>query len=313
MAEREPTNLAESLNHLTPKTKAPSSARILNAWITQAQDRLATSGPRLSWLVAATVVSAALQRAVDEHGSPLFLLKGGTLLQYRLPATSRSTRDIDGLVRGGIDEFLAELDKVLVAPWGPLTLMRGDVEAIQVPSRIVKPRRFDIVVQLNGVTWRRVQVEVSPDEGQAGAAPESIRAPSLAGFGLPSPEHLTSLSMDYQIAQKVHACTDPHNPPALVNDRARDVVDLLLLRDLTSETMSPTLVEVRAAIEDIFATRASEARRVGATPRTWPARCIALPHWVPSFASAADSASLSVSLVDAVEELNDWLDLIERA
>lgn len=313
MAEREPTNLAESLNQLTPKTKAPSSARILNAWITQAQDRLAASGPRLSWLVAATVVSAALQRAVDEHGSPLFLLKGGTLLQYRLPAMSRSTRDIDGLVRGGIDDFLAELDKVLVAPWGPLALVRGDVETIEVPSRIVKPRRFDIVVQLNGVTWRRVQVEVSPDEGQAGAAPESIRAPSLAGFGLPSPEHLTSLSMAYQIAQKVHACTDPHNPPALVNDRARDVVDLLLLRDLTSETMSPTLVEVRAAIEDIFATRASEARRVGATPRTWPSRCIAHPHWVPSFASAADSASLSVSLVDAVEELNDWLDLIERA
>ena len=38
--------------------------------------------------------------------------------------------------------------------------------------------------------------------------------------------------MRFQIAQKLHAVTDPHEPPDLINDRARDVVDLLLLRDL---------------------------------------------------------------------------------
>ena len=50
-----------------------------------------------------TVITAALQRAVDESGIALFLLKGGTMLQYRLPGMSRTTRDIDGLVRGDID------------------------------------------------------------------------------------------------------------------------------------------------------------------------------------------------------------------
>lgn len=95
---------------------------------------------------------------------------------------SRTTQDIDGLVRGDIDRFLAELDKAFTEPWGPLTLVRGEVEAIEVPHRIVKPYRFDIAVQLNGVTWRRVQIEVSPDEGLAGATPEEIPAPSLAGF-----------------------------------------------------------------------------------------------------------------------------------
>jgi hypothetical protein len=115
------------------------------------------------------------------------------------------------------------------------------------------------------ICWR-VQIEVFPDGGHAGAAPENIPAPSLAGFGLPSPDHLTSLSMAYQIAQKVHACTDPHDPPASVNDRARDVVDLLLLRDLIDATQHPTLSEVRAAIEDIFTTAPRKPERSARRP-----------------------------------------------
>ena len=95
-----------------------------------------------------------------------------------------------------------------------------------------------------------VQIEVSPDEGHAGATPEQIPSPPLAAFGLPTPDHLTILSMRYQIAQKVHASTDPHDPPAFVNDRARDVVDLLLLRDLIDANGHPTLAEVRSAVED---------------------------------------------------------------
>src|SRR5882757_7011806 len=130
MAAREPANLAQSLDGLKPKDKSPSSARVLHTWIAQAQDSLGSAGPRLGWLVAATVVTAALQRAVDDSGTALFLLKGGTMLQYRLPGMSRTTQDIDGLVRGDIDRFLAELDATLGQPWGPLMLVRGEVDTI---------------------------------------------------------------------------------------------------------------------------------------------------------------------------------------
>jgi hypothetical protein len=37
------------------------------------------------------------------------------------------------------------------------------------------------------------------------------------------------------------------------------------------------------------------------------------PHWVPSFAKAADSAGLTMTLTDAVEQVNAWLDLIEHS
>ncbi|MGH3968413.1 MAG: nucleotidyl transferase AbiEii/AbiGii toxin family protein [Mycobacterium sp.] len=313
MAAHEPANLARLLDGLKPKGKAPPSSRVLHTWIAQAQDRLGSAGPRLGWLVAATVVTAVLQRAVDAFGVPLFLLKGGTMLQYRLPGMSRTTQDIDGLVRGDIDRFLTNLDTTLGEPWGPLTLVRGEVQIIDVPHKLVKPRRFDMTVLLNGVTWRRIQIEVSPDEGHAGTMPEQITSPSLAGFGLPTPDHLVSLSMRYQIAQKVHASTDPHDPPALVNDRARDVVDLLLLRTLTETTEHPSLAEIRAAVEDIFAVRAAEAQATDAPSRSWPARLTGHPHWEPSFANAADSAGLSITVAAAVGQVNAWLDLMDDA
>jgi len=312
MAPNDKPNLVRALNDLAPKPKTPTSTRILNSWIAQAQERLGSAGPRLGWLVAATVVSAALQRVVDENGSALFLLKGGTMLQYRLPGMSRTTQDIDGLICGDIERFLTELDDALDQPWGPLTLVRGEVTVIEVPHKIAKPRRFDITAQLNGITWRRVKVEVSPDEGRAGAAPEQIPSPSLAGFGLPTPDHLTSLSMSYQIAQKIHAASDPHKPPTHRNDRARDVVDLLLLRDLVTTTKQPRPTEIRAAIEDIFAARAAEAEATGARPRTWPATLTAYPHWELAFTEAAKSAGLTTELPEAITAINIWLNHLRR-
>lgn len=63
MAERERANLAAALNDLAPKSKTPASARVLNAWIAQAQGRLGSAGPRLGWLAATPVVSAQYRSA----------------------------------------------------------------------------------------------------------------------------------------------------------------------------------------------------------------------------------------------------------
>ena len=313
MDAREPVNLAAALGSLRPKQKAPNSARVLDAWIAQAERQLGSDGGRLGWLVASTVVAAALQQAVDEQGEPLFLLKGGTLLQHRLPRLSRATTDLDGLVRGDLDRFVEVLDVVLARPWGPCVLRRNPVEVIQVPNRLVNPRRFDVIVLVNGVTWRRIQVEISPDEGSAGAQGEPLPAPSLAGFGLPTPDHLTGLAMRYQIAQKVHAVSDPHDPPDFLNDRARDVVDLLLLRDLIRETRSPTFAEVKAAILDIFDARARDAAALGYPQRTWPVRITFHPHWAASFERAANSAGVTLRPDEAVTQANAWLDELDAS
>ena len=191
----------------------PTSARVLDTWIAQAERTIgaASESGRLGWLVGSTVVTAAMQRAVDANCESRFLLKGATLLQHRFGLAARTTRDLDGLVRGDI--------------------------------------------------------EISPGEGQAGATPEYVAAPKLAGLGPPSPERLASLALNYQIAQKVHAVTDPHDPPVASNDRARAVPNLLLLKGLLESVGTPTLAQVRAAVHDVFDARAADALALGRTPR----------------------------------------------
>ncbi len=127
------SRLSALLSRLAPKPKQPVSATVLNKWIAQAEGELgeeARSG-RLGWLVASSVAIAAVQRALDTDGRELFLLKGGTLLQHRLNVTARTTKDVDGLVRGDLDAFFVALEHVLAEPWGPLTLRRGEVDVVR--------------------------------------------------------------------------------------------------------------------------------------------------------------------------------------
>lgn len=45
---------------------------------------------------------------------------------------------------------------------------------IDVPTKIIKARRFDIILDMLGVTWRRIHFEVSPDEAGIGEEQEAI-------------------------------------------------------------------------------------------------------------------------------------------
>jgi hypothetical protein len=306
-------NLVNSLAGLKPKAKEPASARILNGWIAHAERAIGSDGGRLGWLVVATIVTAALQRAVDESGRCLFLVKGGTMLQYRLPEISRATRDVDGLVRGSIDDFIKILDETLKFSWGAITLARSELEEIRVPGKLVFPRSFTITASLKGVVWRKVKVEISPDEGDAGQTQELVASPLLDCFGLPYPDSLACISMSYQIAQKVHGATGIHNPPTYINDRARDVIDILLLQKLIKETGAPTMQEILRAILDTFSVRANEAIITNRQPQTWPAMVVAWPHWEVSYKKAAESAGLTLGLQDAVENINNWLLTLDTA
>lgn len=307
------SRLAALLRTLKPKGKEPVSAQVLNTWIAQAEGKLGdeAKGGRLGWLIASSVAIAAVQRAIDAEGRHLFLLKGGTLLQHRLQATARTTKDVDGLIRGDLDQFILALDHALDEPWGPLTLRRGEVELVNVPTKIIKPRRFGIILELRGVTWRRIQFEVSPDEAGVSNEHEAIEPPPLAGFGLPDPDALVGIAMRFQIAQKFHAVSDPHEPPGSINDRARDVADLLLLRDLAASTRSPALAEIRQAAIAVFTARADEAVQLGLATRGWPPTLVAHPHWADDFARAATSGGVALSLDEAVAEGNAWIKEIE--
>lgn len=303
----------DRLAQLKPRNKEPGSKRILETWIAQAQPHAGVDVGRLGWLIASTVVIAALQQTRDgDTQRPRFLLKGGTYLQHRLQWAGRSTKDIDGIVCGDIDDFVESLDVILRRPWGPLQLSRTEVEVINTPNRVVKPRRFTIKASIKGQAWRSVQIEISPDEGGAGNEEDILRAPPLKTFGLPTPGTLFGIALRYQVAQKLHACTDPHSPPDAINDRVRDVVDLVLLHNLVAEEGQPSLGSLREAGTHLFDARAHEARTLGRAPRPWPPTVTIHPHWHRDFNKLAADATCELSLDQCVEVINRWITEIDE-
>lgn len=301
------------LAQLHSRGKEPNSAAVLDKWVAAAQRATGVEAGRLGWLVASTVVIAALQRAVDDTGRTHFLLKGGTYLQYRLGTTGRTTKDVDGLIRGDLDEFLTALDSALRQPWGPLTLSRTEAEVIDAGGKVIQPRRFWVKLAIRGKVWRSIKVEIAGDEADAAQEHDVLTSVNLDHFGLPTPNQLLGIAVRFQIAQKLHACTDPHQPPTEPNDRARDISDLLLLRNLVTMEGQLTPADIGTACAALFQARADEATALGRATRAWPPLVIAHPHWQGDYARVARESSISHSLSDAVAELNAWIIELDAA
>jgi len=160
---------------LPARGREPRSKRHLDDWVAHAADETGMAVRRLGWIVASSIVVAALQCALHDDGHPVFLLKGGAYHEDRLGLATRATKDVDTLFRGDFDKFIDSLDEALHEPWGALELQRTEIEVIERARRVVKPRRFKIKLLINGQTWRSIYVEVSPDEGGAGAGFDLVR------------------------------------------------------------------------------------------------------------------------------------------
>ncbi|MDA0159289.1 nucleotidyl transferase AbiEii/AbiGii toxin family protein [Solirubrobacter ginsenosidimutans] len=112
------------------------------------------------------------------------------------------------------------------------------------------------------------------------------------------------VTLGYLIAQKLHACTD-HSIPEWANDRARDLVDVLLVRRRLADT---ELAEVRQACVEIFRLREKHA---------WPPTITVLPAWpqlyraevakIPGFTPtdvdhAADDVAALIAQIDTATD-----------
>ncbi|MGN6762209.1 MAG: nucleotidyl transferase AbiEii/AbiGii toxin family protein [Leifsonia sp.] len=301
------------LSTLPEKDRTPPTVAALNAWVNHAAKELGIGDSgRLSWQIASAIVVAALQRVSDPEFGALFLLKGGAFLERRLSARSRATKDVDAMFRGEVNAFAQKLDEALTEPWGPFTLSRSEIETINVPARRVKPRRFDVRLDIRGRVWRKIQVEIAFADGKTQPGAEYVPADDFGFFGLESANELATISLAYQVAQKLHACTDPHDPPAQRNDRVRDVVDLLLIKEqLLLDGVA--LLELRAAAEAVFAGRAAEAESLGFDGRRWPPVVVSNEIWVTDYPRAAGKADVTLTLDEAISAVNSWIEEIAAA
>lgn len=221
-----------------------------------------------------------------------------TWVQQAEAKTGISSRRLGWMVASGV--VIAALRRHHLPPHCPLP--------IEPPGPAPNPVRFDAILSLSGRTWRRITLEVSPDEGQVGSKVERFNFPSLAHFGLPSPKTAAGISVANQISQKLHACSAPHTDDH-PNYRVRDIVDLLVLKREYFPDGSD-LEALANACRDVFSARTSEATETNA--RTWPPVLTIHSHWEVDYETYAGEVGLGPSLGEAIGELNDWIGYIDR-
>lgn len=281
---------------MTPKPRKPPGnlshlQRLANA---AAADANVPVGRYQRW-INTHVISAVLDCVRDEDGEPLFTLKGGAAMELRLGHTARASRGYDAAFRA-TKGTLDALDRALADDWAGFQLQRTEPELI----RDTKAMRVDIQLAYKGRRWGTVQLEVAPAEGAAGQEIDRVPARSLDPVQIEGPERIACVAVRYQIAQKIHACTEIPTD-GRENDRFRDLIDIPLLRELIEDGGLPA---VRAACVEIFELRANH---------TWAPDVTVWPSWPDGFRVMArdidfytDDVELAAGDVRAfIAEIND--------
>lgn len=161
-------------------------------------------------------------------------------------------------------------------------------------------QRLDVKLAYRGRSWQTVRLEIAPAEGAAGQDVDPVAGVPLDHLGLEALERVPCVSVRYQIAQKVHACTS--TPGGRPNDRSRDLIDLLLLRDLIG---ARDLGRVREACVETFELRDLHA---------WPPTVVVMEPWrltYPLEAKELDFDPLDVEV--AAERVQRVIDEIDAA
>ncbi len=144
-----------------------------------------------------------------------------------------------------------------------------------------------------------VQLEMAPVEGGMGLELDRVKAMSLDSLQVPLPETADCVSLRYQVAQKLHACTEVFDE-GRENDRFRDVMDILLVEDLLYDV---GLAHVREACVDIFTVR---------DKHIWPPTVTVYDSWRIPFAELARENSFTPESIDeAVAALTALIAAIE--
>jgi len=227
------------------------------------------------------IVTAVLDRVRDQDGEPIFLLKGGLAMELRMQLRARATGDYDAAFRARTEEIIDRLDEALSQSWNGFNLTRDAPEII--PN--TKAVRVRLRLSYKGRSWGSVQLEMAPVEGEMGRELDRVKAMSLAPLQVPLPEEANCVSLRYQVAQKLHACTEVFDH-ARENDRFRDVMDILLVKDLLCDV---DLAHVREACVDIFTVREKH---------TWPPCVTVYDSWRAPFAELAHENGFTPEDID---------------
>lgn len=217
-------------------------------------------------------------------------------MELRTGGSARATKDFDTALRADPADLAAHLDPALRKGFGDFSAVRTDIQ----PVRDTGALRCGIKISYRNKPVVTVPFEIAQAEAGLGAEVDHVPALSIAHLGLEGPATVVCIAIRWQIAQKLHACTEHTTERA--NDRFRDLLDLQKLGDLVSDNGWP---DVRIACLDVFEARAQHA---------WPP-AIAIPDsWHAGYRTMAEGVGFAVSEVtDAAAAVRQLLVRIDSS
>lgn len=281
---------------MTDSHPAPTSVGKLEKYVLAHANSHGIAVGRVRHWISFMILSGALDRAAEDPNTPTFIVKGGVALELRLPGRARATEDLDIVAVSTDDDLVSALDNALRESYHDCAFSRRP-ETRPLGEKAV---RVWVQIAYRSQRWATVQVDLARPDG-ADTETERLAGIPLSAFGLMGPSDVACLSLRYHIAQKFHGMTKvPHHGGE--NDRFRDAVDLLLLRDHVS---GHDLREIRAACQETFRVRAEQA---------WPPEITLPANWREPMAAMSRAVGLAeVDLENAQHNLREFVRAIEAA
>lgn len=266
--------------------------RLLTTW---AHSTNTTAG-RLRRVVGVAVIANMFDGFPDDNGRARIVFKGGAAIEMRYGLRARSTKDLDAAFRGDLDEAVSLIRQAVIAGWSGFTGRVSEVELIERAKVQPSPVRLKIKLAYCGKDFVTIPFEMSAPEATSLQDPEIFSvAISLESVQLTGLASVALLPLSYQIAQKLHACTEQPSDDSS-NDRVRDLSDLLLIEELGVE--EDDLAKIRAACVEIFDARGAHS---------WPPQIREFPGWNVLWDNLVENEGLVMSLNEAVILVNSFV------
>ena len=248
-------------------------------------------------LVMRTMMANAIAGQFLPKGA---ILKGGGSLRFRFGSSfTRNTIDFDTTRRDDLDAFLTEFKKSLEAGWNGFSgqlIILPQASPKGVPfDYVMQP--IDLKLQYKGQAWCTINLAISHDEANATDECDMIPAPqdvldAFRSLGFPSPKPIALITLEHQIAQKLHGASGLSEH----NQRAHDLIDLQVI--IQNEDID--LKKVRSICRHLFAQRKMQP---------WPTLITVKDRWAEIY----NAQKLDLKVLEKVEDAVIWAnELIEK-
>lgn len=252
---------------------------------------------RLPFLRKQAVFERILARLV-EVAPDRFVLKGALGLEFREGETGRTTMDMDLSSDDEEDEVTEHLLSAAELDLEDHFVFRVERMGIRQspPGRTV---RYRLHAELAGRGFEDVLLDVGLDEPILWE-PERVQTPGLLSFADLPPVSVPALSLEQQIAEKLHAYTRIYEGGRR-SSRVKDLVDIVSIASRHSVRAD----RMKEAIEVIFA-----RRRTHRAPHRLPEPPA---EWSRSVTRSLEEASLPYDSVSAFTKAVEFLDPVLSA